>query len=86
MRDKSELLSLVEKLKEFCPQDLGIEFSPERFSKALSHLSEVRLIEFIKRRFGHLPDSDFIRFAELALEDEKEGTGKIHKTSRKPVS
>lgn len=56
-------------VKSLYEHDFEDAFNPELLKPILLELRDQKLREFIRTRYGHLREFDFIRFVNLFLED-----------------
>jgi len=69
-RSTEELKKLVTEFNHFHNEDFGIEIQFDMMKVALCEVITERIKKFINKRYGHLPDKDFLRFSILLLNDK----------------
>lgn len=71
VRDDKELQDILTKFRVDAEHDLGIPFPADVVKECLSVLLRARVAECVKRRLGHLRDSDFTNLVRLYLAEQK---------------
>lgn len=69
MRTEKELVQLLYDLKGFYERDFGSRYTTGAIDTVLAKMLENKVYDFLKRRIGHLPDVDFLRFFKIFLDD-----------------
>lgn len=72
MRTKKEIQELIQNVKIWYSEDIGVSFDIKNVLPVLEKMRDQRILDFLKRRIGHLKDTDFSSFIEeLSLEKNK---------------
>ncbi len=70
MRSPEEIGKILEVVDEAFQVEFGRKVNGALFAQAMKDLTAERLKKFLHKRIGHLPDADFLSFAE-ALNGKK---------------
>ena len=84
MRTIEQLQALLSDFKGWFKNEFGQDYSYPFIEHTLSKMVEERVLYFLKKRIGHLSDTDFLNFREVLKEKKIEeviSSGRPKKTS-----
>lgn len=82
MRSDKDLILLLQQFNTFAKTDLNSPLPEDLLFQVLDDQVGIRISNFFKRRFGHLPDDDLLKFVEM-IKHERRNLHAKGKTDKK---